>query len=95
LPAIILLTIFWLMTSTAFGANWPPAREASGELSADYTDDTHVLFLQHFVGSLTPTDRCGMVLDEGVLFRDNEIAFVQTKRKLRDECNLCCIVSRN
>ena len=31
--------------------------------------------------------------DEGVLFRTNETAFVQTKRKLLDECNLYCIVS--
>ena len=37
--------------------------------------------------------RCGIVLDEGVLFRTNETAFVQTKRKLLDECDLWCIVS--
>ena len=33
------------------------------------------------------------MLDEGVLFRTNETAFVQTKRKLLDECDLFCIVS--
>jgi type I restriction enzyme M protein len=33
------------------------------------------------------------VLDEGVLFRTNETAFVQTKRKLLDECDLFCLVS--
>ena len=33
------------------------------------------------------------MLDEGVLFRTNETAFVQTKRKLLDECNVYCIVS--
>jgi type I restriction enzyme M protein len=32
-------------------------------------------------------------MDEGVLFRTNENAFVQTKRKLVNECNLWCIVS--
>ena len=37
--------------------------------------------------------RCGMVIDEGVLFRTNETAFVQTKRKLLDDCDLWCIVS--
>ncbi|WP_083786850.1 N-6 DNA methylase [Gloeothece verrucosa] len=37
--------------------------------------------------------RCGIVLDEGVLFRTNEKAFVQTKRKLLNDCNLYCIVS--
>jgi type I restriction enzyme M protein len=33
------------------------------------------------------------VLDEGVLFRTTESAFVQTKRKLLDECDLWCVVS--
>ena len=33
------------------------------------------------------------MLDEGVLFRNNENAFVQTKRKLLDDCDLWCIVS--
>jgi len=37
--------------------------------------------------------RCGIVLDEGVLFRTNENAFVQTKRKLLDDCDVWCIVS--
>jgi len=34
-----------------------------------------------------------IVVDEGVLFRTNETAFVQTKRKLLDDCDLWCIVS--
>ncbi len=34
-----------------------------------------------------------MVLDEGVLFRNNETALVQTKKKLLDDCDLWCIVS--
>lgn len=33
------------------------------------------------------------MMDEGVLFRTNENAFVQTKRKLLNECNLFCIIS--
>ena len=37
--------------------------------------------------------RCGFVLDEGSLFRVNEIAFVQTKRKLLEECDLGCVLS--
>jgi len=32
-------------------------------------------------------------MDEGTLFRTTETAFVQTKRKLLNECNLWCIVS--
>ena len=34
-----------------------------------------------------------MVIDEGVLFRTNEDAFVKTKRKLTDECDLWCVLS--
>lgn len=57
------------------------------------TGSTQVLFLQHVIESLKPGGRCGIVLDEGVLFRTNETAFVQTKHKLLDECDLWCIVS--
>jgi len=57
------------------------------------TGATQVLFLQHVIDSLKPGGRCGIVLDEGVLFRTNETAFVQTKRKLLDDCGLWCILS--
>jgi len=57
------------------------------------TGATQVLFLQHVIDSLKPGGRCGIVLDEGVLFRTNENAFVQTKRKLLDDCDLWCILS--
>lgn len=57
------------------------------------TSATQVLFLQHVMDSLKKGGRCGIVMDEGVLFRTNETAFVQTKRKLLSECNLWCIVS--
>lgn len=57
------------------------------------TSATQVLFLQHMMDCLKPGGRCGIVMDEGVLFRTNENAFVQTKRKLLNECNLWCIVS--
>jgi len=63
------------------------------------TGSTQVLFLQHILAELkAPLDgkaggRCGIVLDEGLLFRNNESAFVETKRKLVDECDLWCIVS--
>jgi len=60
----------------------------------DYkTGATQVLFLQHVLKSLKPGGRCGIVVDEGLLFRTNEDAFVKTKRKLLDECELWCIVS--
>ena len=57
------------------------------------TSATQVLFLQHVINALKPGGRCGMVIDEGVLFRTTESAFVQTKRKLLDETDLWCIVS--
>ena len=57
------------------------------------TRATQVLFLQHVIDSLKPGGRCGIVMDEGTLFRTTEKAFVQTKRKLLDECSLWCIVS--
>jgi type I restriction enzyme M protein len=60
----------------------------------DYkTGATQVLFLQHVLKSMKTGSRCGIVLDEGVLFRTNETAFVQTKRKLLEEFDLYCIVS--
>lgn len=57
------------------------------------TGATQVLFLQHVIDKLRSGGRCGIVLDEGVLFRTNETAFVQTKRKLLDDCDVYCIVS--
>lgn len=57
------------------------------------TGATQVLFMQKVLRELAPGGSCGIVLDEGLLFRTNEEAFVETKRKLLDECNLWCIVS--
>ncbi|MBW4567117.1 MAG: N-6 DNA methylase [Tolypothrix carrinoi HA7290-LM1] len=57
------------------------------------TSATQVLFLQHAFKSLKALGRCGIVLDEGILFRTNESAFVSTKRNLLNECNVWCIVS--
>ncbi len=57
------------------------------------TGNTQILFIQHIIDHLKEGGTCAMVIDEGVLFRTNEIAFVQTKKKLLDECNLWCILS--
>lgn len=57
------------------------------------TRATQVLFLQEVIDSLKHEGRAGIVVDEGLLFRTTENAFVQTKRKLLDECDLWCIVS--
>lgn len=57
------------------------------------TSATQVLFLQDVLDELAPGGTCAVVLDEGLLFRTNESAFVETKRKLVDECDLWAIVS--
>lgn len=57
------------------------------------TRSTQVLFVQHLLQILEPGGRCGVVLDEGFLYRTNEDAFVRTKRKLLDENDVWCIVS--
>ena len=57
------------------------------------TGATQVLFLQEVIDSVKPSGRAGIVVDEGLLFRTNENAFVQTKRKLLDECDLWCLIS--
>lgn len=79
-----------VLTNPPFGGK--EGREAQTRF-AYKTSATQVLFLQHVIDSLKPGGRCGIVLDEGVLFRTNETAFVQTKRKLLEECDLYCIVS--
>lgn len=57
------------------------------------TRATQVLFTQYVMKILEPGGRCGIVVDEGLLYRTNEDAFVKTKRKLLDECDVWCIVS--
>jgi type I restriction enzyme M protein len=53
---------------------------------------TQILFLQHVIDSLNSGGRCGIVVDEGVLFRTND-AFFQTKKRLLQECDLWCIIN--
>jgi type I restriction enzyme M protein len=79
-----------IMTNPPFGGK--EGKEAQTNF-AYKTSATQVLFLQHVIATLKTGGRCGMVIDEGVLFRTNETAFVQTKRKLLDDCDLWCIVS--
>ena len=80
-----------ILTNPPFGGK----ESKQAQTSSDYkTGATQVLFLQHVIRALrTDGGRCGMVIDEGVLFRTNEEAFVKTKRKLTDECDLWCILS--
>ena len=80
----------YILTNPPFGGK--EGKDAQTNF-AYKTGATQVLFLQHIIGALKDGGTCGIVLDEGVLFRTNETAFVQTKRKLLDECDLYCIVS--
>ncbi|MGI8639485.1 MAG: N-6 DNA methylase [Pyrinomonadaceae bacterium] len=66
----------------------------AAQINFEYkTGATQVLFLQLAMKQLKDGGRCGIVLDEGVLFRTNEQSFVKTKRKLLDENDLYCIIS--
>jgi type I restriction enzyme M protein len=79
-----------ILTNPPFGGK--EGKDAQSDF-AFKTSATQLLFLQHVIGKLADGGRCGIVLDEGVLFRANESAFVKTKRKLLDDCDLWCIVS--
>jgi len=79
-----------ILTNPPFGGK--EGKEA--QTNFDYkTGATQVLFLQHIIRNLREGGRCGIVLDEGLLFRTNEDAFVKTKRKLLDDCELWCVAS--
>jgi len=79
-----------VLTNPPFGGK--EGREA--QVKFDYpTRATQALFLQYVMRILEPGGRCGIVLDEGLLYRTNEEAFVKTKRKLLDECDVWCIIS--
>ena len=54
---------------------------------------TEVLFLQDVMETLKPGGRCAIVLPEGILFQTNQDAFVKTKRRLLDTCDLWCVLS--
>ena len=85
-----------VMTNPPFGGK---EGKSAQKHFAFQTGSTQVLFLQHVLDSLKSTQdgqpggSCAIVLDEGLLFRTNEAAFVETKRKLLDECELWCVVS--
>ena len=79
-----------ILTNPPFGGK--EGSEAQSRF-AYKTSSTQVLFLQHVIDSLADGGHAGMIVDEGLLFRTNETAFVQTKRKLLEECDLYCIVS--
>ena len=79
-----------ILTNPPFGGK--EGKDAQKNFAFE-TSATQVLFVQDILAELAEGGTCGIVLDEGLLFRTNESAFVETKRKLLDECELWAIVS--
>lgn len=79
-----------ILTNPPFGGK--EGKDAQKNFAYE-TSATQVLFVQDILAELAPGGTCAIVLDEGLLFRTNESAFVETKRKLLDECDLWAIVS--
>lgn len=79
-----------ILTNPPFGGK--EGKDAQKNFAYE-TSSTQVLFMQDVLSELAPGGTCAVVLDEGLLFRTNESAFVETKRKLVDECDLWAIVS--
>ena len=80
----------YILTNPPFGGK--EGKDAQKHFAFE-TSSTQVLFVQDILSELAPEGTCAIVLDEGLLFRTNESAFVETKRKLVDECDLWAIVS--
>ncbi len=79
-----------ILTNPPFGGK--EGKDAQKNFAFE-TGATQVLFVQDILAELAPRGTCAIVLDEGLLFRTNESAFVETKRKLVDECDLWAIIS--
>jgi len=79
-----------ILTNPPFGGK--EGKDAQKNFAFE-TSATQVLFVQDILSELAPGGTCAIVLDEGLLFRTNESAFVESKRKLLDECELWAIVS--
>lgn len=79
-----------ILTNPPFGGK--EGKDAQKNFAFE-TGATQVLFVQKILAELAPGGSCAIVLDEGLLFRTNESAFVETKRKLTDECGLWAVVS--
>ena len=79
-----------ILTNPPFGGK--EGKDAQKNFAFE-TSATQVLFVQDILAELAAQGTCAIVLDEGLLFRTNESAFVETKRKLVDECELWAVLS--
>ena len=76
-------------------SNLPSGSHERAEVQTHFaykTGATQVLFLQHVMDALKPGGRAAVVLNESVLSGTQVQAWVQTKRKLLNECNLWAII---
>lgn len=79
-----------ILTNPPFGGT------EHGSVTANFpypSKATSITFLQHIMKKVRRGGRVGMVIDEGVLFKTNENAYVQTKKELLEQFNLWAIVS--
>lgn len=83
-------TFDYIFTNPPFGGK--EGKDAQKRYAFE-TSSTQVLFMQDIIAQLSREGTCAIVLDEGLLFRTNESSFVETKRKLVDECNVWAIIS--
>ena len=79
-----------ILTNPPFGGKEGPEAQSNYAFA---TGSTQVLFVQEILETLAVDGNCAIVLDDGFLFRKDEDAFVETKRKLVDECSLWAIVA--
>lgn len=70
-----------VLNNRSFGGKEGSEVQSRHAYKASATQD---LFLQHILDSLAPNDSCGMMLDEGILFRTSDAALVQTKSMFRN-----------
>lgn len=84
------VTYDYILTNPPFGSKEGKAAQARFPYKCA---KAQILFLQDIIDKLKSGGTCGMVIDDGVLFHNKTKAFVQTKKKLLNECNLFCIVS--
>lgn len=80
----------YILTNPPFGGK----EGAEAQRDFDYkTNATQILFLQLIVNSLANGGQCGVVIDEGSLFRVDQEAFVKTKKRMLETCRLWGVVS--
>jgi type I restriction enzyme M protein len=79
-----------ILTNPPFGGTEHPSITANFRYPSRATSIT---FLQHIMAKVKRGGRVGMVIDEGVLFKTSESAYVDTKKELLEHFNLHTIVS--